>query len=221
VHLSGLSSRFSVGEYLKHRLGILSTRSAAQSGFPALSVITYIKCVSSGGAFCTIASIFSKQSDVKARYTEDMTRDFFAEFQQISDERLPFAKLMGVQLEAVDNSGLWMRAKYNEHFLRPGGTVAGPIMMGLADAAVYALVLQHVGLVELAVTTNLNINFLRKPEPGDVLAHASPLKIGKRLLVGEVSLFSAVDNESAENAVRGDRIAHATATYSIPPAPVA
>jgi len=149
-----------------------------------------------------------------------MTRDIFAEFQQISDERLPFAKIMGVQLESVDDEGLWMRAKYNEHFLRPGGTIAGPIMMGLADAAVYALVLQHVGPVELAVTTNLNINFLRKPTPGDVLARATPLKIGKRLMVGEVSLYSAVENETAEKAVRGDRIAHVTATYSIPPRPL-
>jgi len=68
-----------------------------------------------------------------------------------------------------------MRARYNDSFLRPGGTVAGPVMMGLADAAMYALVLAHAGPVELAVTTSLNINFLRKPSPGDVLAVARPL----------------------------------------------
>ena len=94
--------------------------------------------------------------------------------------------------------------------LRPGGTIAGPVMMGLADAAMYALVLSRIGPVELAMTTSLNINFLRKPAPGDVLAKATGLKFGKRLAIGEISLFSETSPE--------DLVAHATATYSIPPA---
>ena len=102
-----------------------------------------------------------------------------------------------------------MLARYKDTFLRPGGTIAGPVMMGLADAAVYALVLAHVGPVELAVTTSLNINFLRKPAPGDMLAIARPLKIGRRLAIGDVALYSA----DADDVV----VAHATATYSIPP----
>lgn len=102
-----------------------------------------------------------------------------------------------------------MRACYNESFLRPGGTIAGPVMMGLADAAMYALVLANVGQVELAVTTSLNINFLRKPAPGDMLGVARPLKLGKRLAIGEVAMYSA----GATDIV----VAHATATYSIPP----
>ncbi len=68
--------------------------------------------------------------------------------------------------------------------------------------------LAAIGRVELAVTTNLNINFLRKPPPADILAHARLLKLGKRLAVGEVELFSADDPEM---------VAHVTATYSIPP----
>jgi len=84
-------------------------------------------------------------------------------------------------------------------------------MMGLADAAVYALILSHIGPVELAVTTNLNINFLRKPEPGDLLARASLLKLGKRLAVADVFVYS----ETLDT----DPVAHAVATYSIPPGP--
>ncbi len=80
--------------------------------------------------------------------------------------------------------------------------------MGLADLAMYAIVLAAIGRVELAVTTNLNINFLRKPPPSDILAHARLLKLGKRLAVGEVELFSAEEP---------DMVAHVTATYSIPP----
>ena len=131
-------------------------------------------------------------------------------FATILDERLPFAQLMGLAIEAIEADHVLMRAVYSERFLRPGGTIAGPIMMGLADAAVYALVLSRIGPVELAVTTQLSINFLRKPAPGDVLARACMLKLGKRLAVGEVLLFS-------ESVGIEYPVAHATATYSIPP----
>ncbi len=133
-----------------------------------------------------------------------------AQFNQLSEEQMPFAKAMGLELEEITDSGVLMRAHYSEQFLRPGGTISGPIMMALADAAMYALVLSRIGPVELAVTTNLSINFLRKPLPGDVLAEARMLKLGKRLAVGEVSLYS-------DGKINSDPVAHVTATYSIPP----
>jgi len=131
-------------------------------------------------------------------------------FATILNERLPFASLMGLEVDEFHNDYVIMRAVYSDRFLRPGGTVSGPIMMGLADAAVYALVLSRIGPVELAVTTQLSINFLRKPEPGDVLARASMLKLGKRLAVADVILYSELLGIERP-------VAHATATYSIPP----
>jgi len=131
-------------------------------------------------------------------------------FATILNDRLPFAELMGLVVEEFHRDYVIMRARYSERFLRPGGTLAGPIMMGLADATVYALLLSRIGPVELAVTTHLSINFLRKPAPADVLARASMLKLGKRLAVAEVVLYS--ESLGVEKPV-----AHATATYSIPP----
>ena len=139
------------------------------------------------------------------------------DFNQLAAERLPFAELMGLQLQSIDPDGVWMRACYSERFLRPGGTIAGPVMMGLADAAVYVLILSRIGPVELAVTTSLNINFLRKPAPGDILARATSLKFGKRLVIGEVAMYSAVEDFTGDMDSLGDIVAHATATYSIPP----
>jgi acyl-coenzyme A thioesterase PaaI-like protein len=80
--------------------------------------------------------------------------------------------------------------------------------MALADVAMYAALLGEIGLVPLAVTTNLNINFLRKPAQKDVYADARLLKVGKRLAVGEITLYSDGDPEP---------VAHVTCTYSIPP----
>jgi uncharacterized protein (TIGR00369 family) len=113
-----------------------------------------------------------------------------------------------ILIEAADGASCRLRQQYSERMLRPGGTISGPTLMALADFAMYVVLLSAIGPVGLAVTTNLNINFLRKGVPGhDVLAEARILKLGKRLAVGEVSLLSASSP---------DPIAHVTATYSIP-----
>lgn len=132
------------------------------------------------------------------------------EFRDVLDERLPFGAMMGLSVDYFESDHVRLRAVYSERFLRPGGTISGPVMMGLADAALYALVLSRIGPVELAVTTNLSINFLRRPAPGDIIADAKMLKLGKRLAVGEVSLYSESGSDE-------DPVAHVTGTYSIPP----
>lgn len=92
--------------------------------------------------------------------------------------------------------------------LRPGGTVSGPVMMTLADAALYIAVLGEIGIVPLAVTTNLSINFLRKPTAGkDIIGVCKLLKLGKTLAVGEVNIYSEGDDKP---------VAHAVGTYAIP-----
>ncbi|RLA36310.1 MAG: PaaI family thioesterase [Gammaproteobacteria bacterium] len=115
---------------------------------------------------------------------------------------------LGSRVEQLGDGTVRVRLPFHEDFLRPGGTVQGPVLMGLADLALYAIVLSLIGPVELAVTTNLNCNFLRRPLPGDIIAEGRILKLGKRLAVGEVSLYSDGDPEM---------VAHVTATYSIPP----
>ena len=125
--------------------------------------------------------------------------------------RVEFPQTFGgddVTIESADGQTCLLRQRYSERMLRPGGTISGPTLMGLADCAMYVVLLSAIGPVGLAVTTNLNINFLRKGAPGqDVLAAAKLLKLGKRLAVGEVNLLSGT---------APDPIAHVTATYSIP-----
>ncbi|MCI0487690.1 MAG: PaaI family thioesterase [Blastocatellia bacterium] len=112
------------------------------------------------------------------------------------------------RVEKVDDGLAQVRLLYHERHLRPGGTISGPALMTLADTSMYIAVLAMIGPVALAVTTNLNINFLRKPAQADVIAEARLLKLGKRLAVGEVTMYSEGEN---------DPVAHATVTYSIPP----
>ncbi|GMB81544.1 PaaI family thioesterase [Shinella zoogloeoides] len=116
----------------------------------------------------------------------------------------------GKVFEVVDVSpgAVVMRLVPGERHLRPGGTVSGPTLFALADVGAYCAVLAHIGPVALAVTTSLNINFLRKPKPGPLTCTCRLLKLGKRLAVMEASIF----DEDAD-----DLVAHATATYSIPP----
>ncbi len=108
----------------------------------------------------------------------------------------------------LDDDGAVLEQDTDHRHLRPGGTVSGPTLMTLADAAMYAALLGQIGPVALAVTTNLNINFLRKPVPGKLTAKARLLKLGRRLAIGEVSIYCNDDEEP---------VAHSTMTYSIPP----
>jgi uncharacterized protein (TIGR00369 family) len=135
-----------------------------------------------------------------------MTRDELAVF---LDREFPQIHLGG-RSYFVDEIGpltARMRMEYHERHLRPGGTISGPAMMALADLALYAAILAHIGPVALAVTTSLNFNFLRKPEPRALIADCRLLKLGKRLAVGEVSIHSEGSS---------DVVCHATGTYSIP-----
>lgn len=121
-------------------------------------------------------------------------------------ESFPQAK---VEVLDIGEMRATLRQQIDESHLRPGGTVSGPTLMGLADAALYVAILGEIGLVALAVTTNLNINFLRKPSAErPLIAECQLIKLGKVLAVGEVSVYSEGMDQP---------VAHVTGTYSIPP----
>ena len=114
----------------------------------------------------------------------------------------------GYVVEDVWHRGCRVRRHFDPQSLRPGGTVSGPTMMSLADCAVYVAILATIGWVPAAMTTNLNINFLKRPAPRDLLAEARLVKLGRRLAVADVGIRSEGEEEL---------VAHATSTYSIPP----
>lgn len=111
-------------------------------------------------------------------------------------------------VERVDADGLVLRLRVADRHLRPGGTVSGPSMFALADVAMYLAILSRIGPVALAVTTNCSMDFMRKPAAGvDMLANARILKLGRRLAVGDVLLYSQGTAEP---------VARAGLTYAIP-----
>lgn len=114
----------------------------------------------------------------------------------------------GIAIEAAVHRAARLRMDIGERALRPGGTVSGPTMFLLADTAIYVAVLASVGPQALAVTANMSINFLRKPPLQALIAECRLLKLGKRLAVGDVTIYSAGEDEP---------VAQATGTYSIPP----
>jgi uncharacterized protein (TIGR00369 family) len=109
----------------------------------------------------------------------------------------------------VGNRGATVSLGVGERELRPGGTVSGPTLMALADVALYVAILGEIGIVPLAVTTSMTINFLRKPVASkDIVGVCKLMKLGKSLAVGEVTLYSEGLDEP---------VAHVVGTYSIPP----
>jgi uncharacterized protein (TIGR00369 family) len=134
---------------------------------------------------------------------EELERRLTEEFPEAFNQK------SGLAILDVRYGGARVRQNAHRYATRPGGTVSGPTIMALADVSMYVAILASIGWVPLAVTTNLNINFLKKPAPGPLIGESRLLKIGKRLVVGEVAIWPDGDDE--------DLIAHATATYSIPP----
>ena len=104
--------------------------------------------------------------------------------------------------------GCVVRLDADERHLRPGNTVSGPSLFTLADIGGYVCVLTHAGPDALSVTTNLNINFMRKAEAGPIDGHCRILKLGKSLMVFDIDMRAGPHNQT---------VAHATGTYSIPP----
>jgi acyl-coenzyme A thioesterase PaaI-like protein len=112
-------------------------------------------------------------------------------------------------VDEVGNASATVRHHVGTDELRPGGTVSGPVLMAVADVALYVAVLGEIGIVPLAVTTSLSINFLRKPSPSrSIIGICKLIKLGRSLAVGEVTVYS----EGI-----ADMVAHAVGTYSIPP----
>ena len=134
--------------------------------------------------------------------TADALNAFLREvFQQVADD---------FHVDEVHEDRIVLRLITSEKHLRPGGTISGPSMFGLADVAAYVMTLAHIGPKALTVTTNCSIDFMRKPEAGvHLIAEARLLKLGRQLSVTDVLLFS----EGMDKPV-----ARASLTYSIPPA---
>ncbi len=134
-----------------------------------------------------------------------------AQITQMVDEHFPQVQEGNgrITVERSDDQLTVVRMAYDDRLMRPGGTISGPAMFKLADFGVYAAILGRLGDHGLqAVTTSMTMNFLSRPLPAALVANIRILKLGRRLAVGEVYLYS----EGSP-----DMVAHATSTYAIPP----
>lgn len=111
-------------------------------------------------------------------------------------------------IEEISLKGAQLLYKIDQNDLRPGQTVSGPTLMLVADFALYVAIMGHLGLITMAVTTNMTINFFRKPNGNqDIKAVCKLIKVGKTLVTGEVWLYSLDDDEP---------VAHVIGTYALP-----
>ena len=112
-----------------------------------------------------------------------------------------------MDVTSVEPGRIHMVAPYREGLLRPGGVISGPTLMSMADSAAYALVLSHIGDQLMAVTSQLNISFLRGAQPGDIHADAELLRLGRRLAICDIRIWTEAPERLA---------AQANVTYALP-----
>ena len=136
------------------------------------------------------------------------TKIYAEEFLEVARDGVPYVGQLGLTVESFEAGHVVLRLPYDDLIRRPGGTICGPALMGLADVTLYGVVMSLLGRADLAVTTDLTFHFLAKPEPIDVLAEGRILKLGRRLAVGEVTMTSEG---------KAQPICKATGSYAIPP----
>ncbi len=129
------------------------------------------------------------------------------ELQGLITDGVPLAAYLNCRVEELDYGVAVIRLPFRPELLRPGGTISGPAMMTLADVTSWAAVLSMLGPIALAVTTDLTFHFLRKPPPGDLVATARTLQLGRRLAVADCTINAIVDPHP---------LAHAVGTYALP-----
>ncbi len=134
-----------------------------------------------------------------------MPRMTIAEIEQLMDASFPSWRTLST-ITALGDQDITLEMPFRKELLRAGGTISGPALMALADTAAYFVTLAHAGPVASAATANLDIHFLSRPQPAAIRAVATMLRLGRRLSVSRVDLFS-----------EQTLVAHATVTYALPP----
>lgn len=128
-------------------------------------------------------------------------------FEELATRGVPYVGQLGCRVRRFEPGRVEVELPFSELLVRPGGTICGPALFALADITLYGVVLSLVGRLELAVTTDLTMHFLSKPQPADLVGEGRILRLGTRLAVGEVVLRSVN---------RSEPVAHAVGTYAIP-----
>lgn len=129
-----------------------------------------------------------------------------AEFRALMAEQHPFTPVLGIDVVAIGHGSATAFLPDQPAHQRLGGIVACPMLMALADVALYAAVVGATGNAG-AVTTSLSINFMRGAPPGGVLAQARIHKTG-RICSGDCMLLT-----TAQPPVH---IAQAISTWALP-----
>ncbi len=128
-------------------------------------------------------------------------------YQNLGRAAVPLAELLDIRTELLQYGHARLRLPWDEQLLRPGGVVSGPALFALTDMTMYGLVMSARGALEMAVTSDISIRFLRAARAGDVVADGYLLRIGRRLATCEVRMFTDGDERA---------VAHATGTYALP-----
>lgn len=119
---------------------------------------------------------------------------------------LPVAEESGLEIQSVDGESAWVRQPFQANQIRPGGTLSGPTMMALADAAMYAAILGALGPEKMALTQDLHIRFLRPPKAEALLCHCQIVQLGRRSIILEARLYSESAPTKAVALVTGSYI---------------
>lgn len=129
-----------------------------------------------------------------------------SDLQELLRRTLPSRDLHDVTVEAIEEGEIRLHFPFRHDHLGPGGIVSGPLLLSHVDTAIYAAAQHGLPPGQVALTSTVNVSFLRPTQPVDVIALSRVLRRGKRLAHAEAWLF---------NYAAMDPIVHATASCAM------
>jgi uncharacterized protein (TIGR00369 family) len=110
-----------------------------------------------------------------------------------------------VEVVHLDAGTIRIRRRTGARDLRPGDSVAGPVLFSLVDSAAWLMTLAHLEPGRDALTSSLSMQFLRRPPAGELIAEGRLLRLGRRFSVTDVLVYAGGDDRP---------VAQATVTYA-------
>lgn len=104
-------------------------------------------------------------------------------------ESVPFAKLLGIELEEVDLGSATLAFEIKPELKQNHGVVHGGAIASLIDSATAFAIISLLPPDEHATTVDLTITYLRPLRQGRAKAVARVLRNGRRLITTSADLF--------------------------------
>lgn len=110
---------------------------------------------------------------------------------------VPFAKLLGIEVESVEPGLAVLSMKMRDDLKRNGDIAHGGAVATLIDSAMAFAIMPLLAENERSITVDLTIHYLRPVSEGSARATARVVRAGRRVITVSAELFDSQEKLAA------------------------